>query len=183
MKRFPFFNWPNHHTPIVQSSLSAALNVDSPTALFSESFSKNWFCCTGRIIPLHLFKKTKTQNPTFLKHQFGHQNCRCGTYHSVKALACGHLKILQFYAEICLQWWRGACVHLKYSLQKKKIKNKNKRNTVYILMGYPQGLHKIQKALFRWVSDSLFALILDAIWSPWRKTIFMVTIFVRPEWG
>lgn len=30
------------------------------------------------------------------------------------------------------------------SLSKKK-KIKNKRNTVYILMGYPQCLHKIQK--------------------------------------
>lgn len=141
MKRFPFFNWPNHHTPIVQSSLSAALNVDSPTVAFSESFSKNQSCCTGRIILLHLFKKRK-KKPTFLKHQFGYQNRRCGTYHSMKAMSHSHLKMLEIYAEICLQWWWGACVHLKYSLQKKF---KNKRNTVYILMGYPQCLHKIQK--------------------------------------
>lgn len=116
MKRFPFFNWPNHHTPIVQSSLTAALNVDSPTVAFSESFSKNQSCCIGRIILLHLLKKK--QKPTFLKHQFGYQNCRCGTYHSMKAMFHGHLKILEIYAEICLQWWWG--VHLKYSLQKKK---------------------------------------------------------------
>lgn len=77
----------------------------------------------------------------------------------------------------------GVNVFIWNILSKKKIKNKNKQNTVYILMGYPQGLHKIQKALFRWVSDSLFALILDVIWSPRRKTIFMVMIFVRPEWG
>jgi len=32
-----------------------------------------------------------------------------------------------------------------WNILSKKIKNKNKRNTVYILMGYPQCLHKIQK--------------------------------------
>lgn len=88
MKRFPFFQLTNHHTPIVQSSLSAALHVDSPVVALSESFSKNWFCCTGRVILLHLLKIS----PTFLKHQFSRQNCRCGTYHSVKAMAYGHLE-------------------------------------------------------------------------------------------
>lgn len=37
----------------------------------------------------------------------------------------------------------GVHVFIWNILSKKKIKNK--RNTVYILMGYPQCLHKIQK--------------------------------------
>ena len=39
----------------------------------------------------------------------------------------------------------GVHVFIWNILSKKNLKNKNKRNTVYILMGYPQCLHKIQK--------------------------------------
>lgn len=50
----------------------------------------------------------------------------------------------------------GVHVFIGKILSKKKITNKSKRNTVYVLMAYPQGLHKIQKALLGRFSDSLF---------------------------
>lgn len=62
----------------------------------------------------------------------------------------------------------------------KKIKNKGIQFTFW------WATHSVcirYKSSTRICSDSLFALILDAIWSPWgeKRTLFMVTIFVRPE--
>lgn len=75
----------------MQSSLSAALNVDSPDVALSESFSKKIdFVALEELFCYISLKKNNT--PTFLKHQFSRQNCRCGTYHSMKAMACGHLE-------------------------------------------------------------------------------------------
>lgn len=55
---------------------------------------------------------------------------------------------------------------------KEKITNKNKRNTANSFDGLPTVSAQDTKA----------PLILDAVQSPWRKTIFGVT-FVRPGWG
>lgn len=70
-------------------------------------------------------------------------------------MACGHLETQRSMLKFASSG-DGVHVFIWKILSKKKIKNKNKRNTVYILMGYPQCLHKIQKLC----SDGLVILCL-----------------------
>lgn len=145
MKRFPFFQLTQTLYPNSARFPLCCFECSQPKC--SQSPLQKLSCCTKRIILLHFFFFFFNKNPAFLKHQFGYQNCRCSTYHSMKAMAHGHLKVLQIYAEICLPCWWGACVCWKYSLPKevKKKKMKGTKLTAYILMGYPQCLHKIHK--------------------------------------
>lgn len=101
MKRFPFFFFSTDPTVMPRWYGAPSPSPRTVTARPLPSRSRLAKIDFVALEELFCYISLKKKQPTFLKHQFGYQNCRCGTYHSRKAMAHGHLKPREIYAEIC----------------------------------------------------------------------------------